>query len=213
MLDVDQAGELKRAFRRGDWTNAEVKKLSEGDILAQVRMVVRGLAEIQIVKRLLQLAQSFNPAEFIGSGWTVWKGPADGDGLEGEEDRDLREDALTELDLANLMFETCLEEGESRITGEVKLERLKKAGKTRLGGRFLALWQNYEKNKGDSLLEYLHKTRKLTYLDFFGLVLRSSDGCRYVPFFYRSDGGSWHWDCKWLINVWDRGDVSAGLAS
>ena len=25
MLDVDQAGELKAAFRRGDWTKTEVK--------------------------------------------------------------------------------------------------------------------------------------------------------------------------------------------
>lgn len=31
MLDVDQAGELKAAFRRGDWTNAEIKRLCEGN--------------------------------------------------------------------------------------------------------------------------------------------------------------------------------------
>ena len=27
MLDVDQAGELKAAFRRGDWTKTEIKRL------------------------------------------------------------------------------------------------------------------------------------------------------------------------------------------
>ena len=43
---VDQAGELKAAFRRGDWTNAEIKTLSEGDRLANVRLVLRGDAVI-----------------------------------------------------------------------------------------------------------------------------------------------------------------------
>ncbi len=57
MLDVDQAVELKNAFRRGDWTNAEVKQLCEGNLLRQVREVVRGLAEIIIlpVKPSLEL--------------------------------------------------------------------------------------------------------------------------------------------------------------
>lgn len=51
MLDVDQAGELKAAFRRHDWTNAEIKRLSEGDILARVRSVIRGQAKIVMVKK------------------------------------------------------------------------------------------------------------------------------------------------------------------
>jgi hypothetical protein len=46
MLDVDQAGELKAAFRRGDWTNGQIKKLCEGNILSQVRQVIEGKAEI-----------------------------------------------------------------------------------------------------------------------------------------------------------------------
>lgn len=50
MLDVDQAGELKAAFRRGDWTNAQIKRLSEGDLLAWVLLVLEGRAEIVIKK-------------------------------------------------------------------------------------------------------------------------------------------------------------------
>ncbi|HDZ85654.1 MAG TPA: hypothetical protein ENH35_03860 [Candidatus Moranbacteria bacterium] len=57
MLDVDQAGELKSAFRRGDWTNAEIKKLSEGNVLTHVRQVVLGNAKIVQIKSL----------EFIGT--------------------------------------------------------------------------------------------------------------------------------------------------
>ena len=56
MLDVDQAGELKRAFRRtrgsngARWTNALIKKLSEGRTLGLVLDVLEGRAEIQPIK-------------------------------------------------------------------------------------------------------------------------------------------------------------------
>ncbi|MBU0612431.1 hypothetical protein KKB10_00285 [Patescibacteria group bacterium] len=46
MLDVDQAGELKAAFRRGDWTNTLIKRACEGDFLAQFKRVVEGSATI-----------------------------------------------------------------------------------------------------------------------------------------------------------------------
>jgi hypothetical protein len=52
MLDVDQAGELKAAFRRGDWTNALIKKACEGDRLAQFRDVLLGRAEIKPIEAL-----------------------------------------------------------------------------------------------------------------------------------------------------------------
>jgi hypothetical protein len=54
MLDVDQAGELKAAFRRNDWTNGQIKKLCEGDILAKVRLVLEGTAEI-VMKSILSV--------------------------------------------------------------------------------------------------------------------------------------------------------------
>ena len=55
MLDVDQAGELKAAFRRGDWTNAEIKKLCEGEMLALVREFVLDRAEIVVKKNEVPL--------------------------------------------------------------------------------------------------------------------------------------------------------------
>ncbi len=42
MLDVGQANELKLAFRRSGYTNADIKKLCEGDILARLLSIVRG---------------------------------------------------------------------------------------------------------------------------------------------------------------------------
>lgn len=67
MLDVDQAGELKAAFRRGNWTNAEIKKLCEGDILTQVRNVVRGFADVVPKQHVIDC----NAEPFCPDGWKI----------------------------------------------------------------------------------------------------------------------------------------------
>ncbi|MEK9174963.1 MAG: hypothetical protein AAB795_00040 [Patescibacteria group bacterium] len=41
MLDVGQANELKLAFRRAGYTNAEIKKMSEGELLADLLPLIR----------------------------------------------------------------------------------------------------------------------------------------------------------------------------
>jgi len=53
MLDVDQASELKAAFRRHGWTNKEIKWLCEGGILRDVREVIVGRAEIKTIPHLI----------------------------------------------------------------------------------------------------------------------------------------------------------------
>ena len=45
MLDVGQANELKLAFRRSGYTNVDIKKLCEGNILARLLPLVRGESE------------------------------------------------------------------------------------------------------------------------------------------------------------------------
>jgi hypothetical protein len=39
----------------------------------------------------------FNPAKFLGEGWSIWRGPADGDGLSGDEEQDQKSLALTDM--------------------------------------------------------------------------------------------------------------------
>lgn len=67
MLDVSQAAELKLAFRRNDWNNAEIKTLSEGDILGDVLKVIRGQAEIKVKEHLIDC--DANPS--IPGSWSV----------------------------------------------------------------------------------------------------------------------------------------------
>lgn len=50
MMDVSQAHELKLAFRRNGWSNAQIKRLCEGKLLGDVLDVIRGLAEIKKIE-------------------------------------------------------------------------------------------------------------------------------------------------------------------
>lgn len=141
----------------------------------------------------------FNPKEFLGKGWTTWLGPKEGKGLKGDEARDCREDNLTEIDLNEILFEICLEEGEGSITNEEKLSRLEASGNILLGGRtFLGLWQDYATKKKNSLLEWLCRNHGISLLYFFGLVLRESTyGRRHVMCLRRIDKDNWHW--QWVL--------------
>lgn len=165
------------------------------------------------MEKTLIVTESFNPEEFLGKGWTIWKGPIDGDGFSGEEDIDPRSLALTEIRLDDILFETCLREKERWISGEEKLRRLKaKQNIIRLGSNvFLALWLDRQRNREHSVLEYFYQSKGITRLDFFGLILRDSPpaGSRNVLFFYQ--GG---WGLHWLgYHDWDADSLSAVCAS
>jgi hypothetical protein len=159
------------------------------------------------------ITKPFNPTEFIGKGWTTWRGPIDGDGLSGEEDVDPR--SLAEVDLAKFIFETCLNAGESSITGEEKLRRLKEKPEfIRFGGTVAyALWLDYLANRKNSILEWIHRNFGVKFMDFMGQVLRSPDGRRDVLCFNRSGDGGWRWDCGWFGSRWCADNPSVGCAS
>jgi len=150
----------------------------------------------------IKLTENFDAAAFVGQGWSVWRGPADGNGLEGEEDKDVREDALVEVDWSKVLFNTMVSGFEPQITGEEKLRRLKETGKIRLGGRaFLSLWQNYQDKKEDSVLERLHQISgipSLNYFAFFGTVLRHHREGNRCLLSLHFDGREWRWHCGWL---------------
>lgn len=133
----------------------------------------------------------FDPAKFIGSGWSIWRGPADGDGLSGDEDQDKRSLALTELDVTTIRLETMLKPGEKSLPGDMRQQRLKEAGHVRLdAGIFQHFWRNqhlipkhFKSPTGsDTTLIYIE-----------GTVLRSPKGNRCVLFFYWHQK-SWKWD-------------------
>lgn len=67
MLDVGQANELKLAFRRADYSNDDIKRLCEGNVLAGVRRVLLGHAAIMDVEHVIDC----DADPFVPDGWSV----------------------------------------------------------------------------------------------------------------------------------------------
>ena len=70
-----QASELDFAFERNGWTSEDVKKVSGGDLLATLLLVVRGAAEVvvKIITRTVKVDRSRTAAEVIdATGRVKW---------------------------------------------------------------------------------------------------------------------------------------------
>lgn len=195
----------------GDRLQTEVINLPSEEFGRRFTAFLKNGAKFIFVGRKVACVP-FNSAEFIGKSWAFWKGPKDGSGLEGEEERDKASAAFAEVDFDRADFLTCLKNGENSITGEEKLIRLKSSGRIRYGATvFMGLWENYQacENKGESVLEKLYQQKGITYIDFFGDVLRGQDGHRCVLYLYRDVVGQWDWHCYWLDNGWYAQSFSA----
>lgn len=164
---------------------------------------------VSVLKAVIDRTKSFDPT-FIGAGWTIWKGPATGNGLEGTEEQDAHSLALSEIDVNQIRLVTTLKGRESSIKGEERLNRLQATGHIRLDAAvFLYLWLNQH------LIPESWKERvngNIQFITFDGTVLRRSNGDRYVLYLYWHDGG-WNWYVHWLDFGFGQGGVSAVLAS
>ena len=141
----------------------------------------------------------FDSVKFIGSDWKVIA-----------EDHDACNDGLAEVDFNKVDFAICLKEGETSITGEEKLKRLKALKQILYGATtFMGLWNDYHARKENSVLETLYRTKGITYLDFFGDVLLDPNGNRFVLCLCRNDDGQWHWRYDWLGIRWNAKNGSA----
>ena len=142
-------------------------------------------------------SRAFNPAEFIGKGWTI-------------VEQDERSLVLTEVDLTKVCFKDCLQKGETAVNGEEKLKRLKQAGHIRLDAKiFQTLWEN------QFLIPESWKEKidgKTHFIFFDGTVFRGPNDNRYI-FCLDWGGGEWWWGCLWLGDVWFVNNSSAVLTS
>ncbi|MBI3952527.1 MAG: hypothetical protein HY336_01060 [Candidatus Doudnabacteria bacterium] len=131
-------------------------------------------------------SRKFDPVLFFGVNWTIWRGSADGLGLEGEEDEDQRVLALTQIDLAEVRLENTLRRREGEVQGEERLRRLKALADIRLDALvFQTLWE---------IMVLIPKSwRRVGRVCFDGTILRSPGGRRYVLYLYFS-GGLWYWN-------------------
>jgi len=155
------------------------------------------LEQLVALQNALFANAPFSPEDFLGKGWKLLI-----------EEQDKTSTDLTEIDLAKCDFVNCFVENETRITGEVKLSRLKES-KVRHGASvFMGLWMDYQTRKKESVLEKLYKSKGITCLDFFGDVLLDPGGGRCVLYLYRSGDGVWNWGYRWLVSGWHVNDLS-----
>lgn len=201
MLDVDQAGELKAAFRRtrgsdgSEWTNERIKKLSEGSILGQVLDVINDQSTIvQIKKKVSEVKSNSLIVDYgvapslVGlkiKSHSEWKG-------------------VIEYNLSFAKFERVLtlKPGENSISGHENLKRLDATGKVLLDVRVLE-----ELLKRPELIPEEWK-KGLTY--FWGTIFRDLDDNLYVACL-NWNGGVWYWGGRWLDFGWNNYGFAACL--
>ena len=173
MLDVSQAAELKMAFRRNGWNNAEIKTLSEGDILADVLKVVKGQAEIKMIERLIDC--DVNP--FIPNGWSV---------------EEHKKGGLFKFDPSKISFYLSKKQKKGTISGHDLHKEL--ANKPVMNANVLDYLLAHP--------ELIPEEWKGKYIFFWGTIYRLSDGDLYVRYLDWL-GSQWFWNYHWLDNAFN----------
>ncbi len=193
MISLPQALELAHALLRNGWKPADVKWLSVGERLAAVLPLVRGTAEIKIVKHLIDLAvDPFVP-----------------DSCKGVEHH---EKGATDFEWDPAKVRLHISENQ-KDSKKVEGNELRKE---------LAKEMSFNANLLDYLLKNPHlipeewkkdeagNTRYI-YIYFWGTIYRGSDDYQCVRYLYWN-GTEWDWDVDWLDSHWESSYPAACLA-
>jgi len=186
MLDVGQANEFKLACRRAGYTNADIKKMCEGSVLAQVLPVVRGNGEVTVVRHLIDC----DADPFTRDGWRVEEHKKHGREFDWDEGKKI-----------NLYLSQNQQDGKVIRGNKLRTELSKKAA---LNANVL----DYLLAHPDLIPEGWNGKA----IFFWGTIYRYSDGdlcVRCLCF----GGGRWRWDDDWLGGGWGDLDPAALLAS
>lgn len=183
MLDVGQANELKLAFRRANYSNDDIKRLCEGNVLSDVRRVLLGHASIKVEEHVIDCdAQPFTP-----DGWTV---------------EEHQKGGQYQFDAANVSLWLAKAQQKGSIEGNKLRKEMK--GNPVLNANVLDyLLANPH---------LIPEEWKGKYVFFWGTVYRYSDGRLCVRFLYW-DGGWWRWGVRWLDGGWHGCSPAALCAS
>ncbi len=189
VLDVDQASELKHAFKRNGFTKAQIKQLTSGDFLSGVRDVIEGRAELVVKKHLINL----DADPMIPDGWKV---------------EEHQKGGQFEWDASKVALYLDPSQQGGPIEGNKLCKKLK--GKN----VFNAVLLDYLLANPHLIPEEWKKDENgnTRYIFFWGTVYRHSDGFLCVRCLYW-DGDRWYWYYFWLGNVWIAHDPAAVSAS
>jgi hypothetical protein len=178
-LSVGLALDLQSAFRRNGWTEAEVKKLSSGDVLQSVREVVLGRSEITATQHVVDL----DAAPFIPDGWVV---------------EEHKKGGLLDLAKTKVTLFLTKQQKKSAVVGNDLRKDL--ADQPVLNANLLDFYLANphlipEEWKGKAVF-------------FWGTIYRLRGGALYVRYLYWY-GDRWHWSRSWLDYDWGSGNPAA----
>lgn len=183
MLDVSQAAELKLAFRRNGWNNAEIKTLSEGNVLAKVLQVIKGQAEIKMVEHLIDC----DAAPFVPDGWSV---------------KEHKKTGQLKFDPAKISLYLSKKQKKGVIGGHNLHKELN--NKPVMNANVLDDLLVHP--------ELIPEEWKGKNIFFWGTIYRDSDGNLYVRYL-SSDESKWYWVYYWLTGAFDSDDPAALFGS
>ncbi len=218
IMSTRQAAELDHAFERNGWTPAEVKQLSSGGLLAEVRKVVLGTSAIvdrEQFGHIKALAEAMAPRS---------------EATEPTADTFIRVDRAASSTYPDWMKKMMHPELEHTGPAEYDLTKVEqwlhdgqKNGKTMRGNAI------YEHLKSNDMLDSclgladglaIQKKGTAVFRKLYGgkavflwrSVVLSRDGGLYVPYLYeRGDGVALSW--RWLGNDWIGGYPALRFAS
>lgn len=181
---------MDHAFERNGHTSELVKKLSKGNILAQMLPFVKGLAEINIVKHIIDC----DADPFIPDGWSV-------------EEHKKGEKFEWSFEKVKFYLSKSQQKGEP-IEGNKLRKELE--SKPVLNADVLDyLLKNPRLIPEDWKKDENENTH---YIFFWGTIYRDSGGDLCVRCLYWHDG-RWHWSSHWLAYDWDGSYPALLLAS
>ena len=168
--------ELELAMDRvGGWNAALVKRMCEGDRLAEIREYLLGQAEITYPEHLINC----DAAPFVPQGWEM---------------AEHRKTGIWKWDPAKVAFHLSKrQERGSFIEGNKLLKELEE--KPVLNANVLDYLLAHQELIPESWKK--DENGNIRYIFFWGTIYRRSGGRLGVRYLYW-DGCRWHWDCGWL---------------
>jgi len=184
VMSARQAAELDLAFERNGFNASEVKRLSEGDVLADVRNVILGYSEIKPIENIINC----DADPFLPSGWEI-------------EEHKKSGKFVWNPSCVQLHLSPNQQNGKVIVGHKLRTEL---AGKPVLNANVLDYLLVHP--------HLIPEEWKGKYVFFWGTIYRYSAGNLSVRYLYWS-GGRWDWSYGWLGYGWDGGGPAAVSAS
>lgn len=193
MLDVGQANELKLAFGRAGWNNAEIKKLCEGSFLTYLLPLVREYGDTATVSPVPHVIDC-DTYPFVPNGWTVVSHKKGGQ---------------IAFNPAKIKLHLSTNQQNGKLIEGNKL-RKELANEPVLNANVLDyLLKNPRLIPEEWKKDASGNTR---YIFFWGTIYRYSYGNLFVRYLCWLNG-SWRWGHYWLGSAWYGDNPAAVLAS